>query len=36
MSGQASRSDVPRAINTPMLSITMAEKKKCLAAVPSS
>ena len=35
-SGQASRIDVPNAISTPMLSITMAEKKKCLAAVPSA
>ncbi len=35
MSGQASRSDVPSAISTPMFNITMAEKKKCFAAVPS-
>ena len=35
-SGQARRIDVPRAMNTPMFSITMDEKKKCLAAVPSA
>ena len=36
MSGQARRIEVPSARNTPMFSITMDEKKKCLAAVPSA
>ena len=36
MSGHARRIEVPSAISTPMFSITMDEKKKCFAAVPSA